>query len=139
MQEEKLYIQHGNISVYTHSLNVAYVSIVMANKLHMHVNQNALIRGALLHDYFQYDWHIKGNKHRWHGFTHPMIAYKNAIKEFELSDLEKDIILKHMFPLKPIPHKYRESIIVGISDKMCAIYEMVSTYFKIENFGWGEL
>ena len=103
MLKQKKYIQHGDISVYEHSLRVAYLSIVIVSKFHLRVNMRSLIRGALLHDYFLYDWHIKDKSHRLHGFTHPKKAYKNAKKEFKLNDIEKDIITKHMFPLVVIP------------------------------------
>jgi uncharacterized protein len=39
-------------------------------------NINSLIRGALLHDYFLYDWHKGKNRKKLHGFRHPGIAVK---------------------------------------------------------------
>ncbi|MFQ9151358.1 MAG: HD domain-containing protein [Blautia sp.] len=44
-------------SVYRHSLAVAYFSCYLAEKLHLKVRTKEMIRGALLHDYFLYDWH----------------------------------------------------------------------------------
>ena len=46
------YMQHGNTSVFRHSVSVAYYSYYLALKMHAPVNETALIRGALLHDYF---------------------------------------------------------------------------------------
>ena len=45
-------IQHGKVSVYAHCVSVADTACVLAETLHLHVNERALIRGALLHDYF---------------------------------------------------------------------------------------
>ena len=133
MEKQKEYIQHGNISVYEHSLRVAYLSIKIVSKFHLRVNMRSLIRGALLHDYFLYDWHIKDKSHRLHGFTHPKTAYKNAKKEFKLNDIEKDIIIKHMFPLVVIPPVYLESYIVTIADKISATKEtFVRSNIKLE-------
>ena len=71
-------IQHGKVSVYAHCVSVADTACILAETLHVHVNERALIRGALLHDYFLYDWHDKANGHHWHGFTHPGTALHNA-------------------------------------------------------------
>lgn len=56
-------IQHGKVSVYAHCVSVADTACVLAETLHLRVNERALIRGALLHDYFLYDWHDKANGH----------------------------------------------------------------------------
>ena len=79
-------------SVYRHSLAVAYFSCYLAEKMHLKVRTREMIRGALLHDYFLYDWHEKSKDHRLHGFTHPARALKNAEQIFDLTPVEKDII-----------------------------------------------
>lgn len=119
------YMQHGNTSIYEHSIKVAYLSCKIARKLDIKVDYNSLIRGALLHDYFLYDWHDSTAHEGWHGFRHPMKALKNAKKELELNEVEEDIILKHMFPLTIIPPRYRESWIVTMADKISALIETV--------------
>ena len=87
-------------------------------------NEKELIRGALLHDYFLYDWHIKGNRPKGlHGYTHPTTAYRNASKRINLTPIESDIIMKHMFPLTPIPPKFFESYVVCLVDKVCSTCE----------------
>jgi uncharacterized protein len=83
------------------------------------------VRGALLHDYFLYDWHVPAPEHNLHGFSHAGAALKNAKRDFEINRLEQDIIEKHMFPLNIRPPKYRESIIVCLADKLCATKETV--------------
>lgn len=121
--ESKNFIQHGNTSVLKHSVSVAYVSFRVASLLNLPVDMKKLIRGALLHDYFLYDWHVKDKSHRLHGFRHPYTAYRNASRDINLSKIEKDIITRHMFPLTPIPPIYMESILVCTVDKLCSLYE----------------
>ena len=123
LQETDQYLQHGVTSVYRHSLAVAYFSCYLAEKMHLKVRTREMIRGALLHDYFLYDWHEKSKDHRLHGFTHPARALKNAEQIFDLTPVEKDIIKRHMFPLTPVPPAYRESYLVCLADKICSPYE----------------
>jgi len=58
----------------------------------------------------------------------PKKALLNAEKEFKLDKIEKNMIHRHMFPLTPIPPRYRESIILCIADKICATYETVGGF-----------
>ena len=119
------YIQHGSMPVYRHCKDVADQSIKISKLLRVNCNERELIRGALLHDYFLYDWHDKyrDNYQRLHGFYHPGIALRNAQKEYSLSDREKDIIKKHMWPLTIIPPACREAWIVTAADKYCSLLE----------------
>ena len=119
------YIQHGSMPVYRHCMDVADQSIKISKLLRVNCNERELIRGALLHDYFLYDWHDKyrDNYQRLHGFYHPGIALKNAQKEYGLSDREKDIIKKHMWPLNIVPPACREAWIVTAADKYCSLLE----------------
>ena len=127
--ETKNFIQHGNTSVYTHVISVAKKSIEIAEKYNLKVDMDSMIMGALLHDYFLYDWH-DGKRERWiHGFTHPMKAYKNAKSEINLNRLERDIIIKHMFPLTILPPRYLESWIVTFADKYVSAVETLSSRF----------
>lgn len=125
LQASKEYIQHGHISVYDHSLNVAVLCVWLADKLHVRVDIQALITGALLHDYFLYDWHIRSEDHRWHGIHHPKRAYLNAVRDFDIGLIEKNMILSHMFPLTPALPLYRESWLLILADKLCAIGEVL--------------
>ena len=118
------YIQHGHITCYDHSVAVAYYSLRLVNSLRMECDRVSLIRGALLHDYFLYDWHENDKSHRLHGFFHPKTALRNALLEFELNGIEKDIISRHMFPLTLLPPRHRESIVVCMVDKFCSLTEV---------------
>ncbi len=124
-QLTKSYIQHGNMTVNNHCMNVAKYSLAISKKLHIPCSQKELIRGALLHDYFLYDWHDKEHIqiHNLHGFYHPGIALKNASREYDLTDREKEIIRKHMWPLTVVPPTCREAWIVSMADKWCSLME----------------
>ncbi len=122
------YIQHGDMTVYEHCMNVAERAIKINRALRAKCQERDLVRGALLHDYFLYDWHIdgkdKGNVHpKLHGFYHPSTALKNASRDFDLSPREKDIIKKHMWPLTIVPPLCREAWIVTMADKYCSLME----------------
>lgn len=125
MQATKKLVQHGNVSVFAHSLAVAAYSVKLAEKLGIEYDRRSLIRGALLHDFFLYDWHkINNVGDGLHGFAHPNTASKNAVKYFRLNRRELDIIRKHMWPLTltKLP-RYRESWLVCAADKYCSLLE----------------
>lgn len=132
MQSTKKYIQHGDTSVFEHCINVACMCVLIAECFHIKVDKKALVRGALLHDYFLYDWHISDESHKWHGFIHPKIALHNARRSFTLNKVERDMILRHMFPLNITPPRYKESVILCLSDKLYAVFETL--YIKKLNF-----
>lgn len=119
----KKFKQHKNTSCYQHCINVSYESFLLCKKLGFDYRSAA--RGGLLHDLFLYDWHITKPKSGMHYFTHPLAALENAEKNFVLNEIERDIILKHMWPLTLKPPKYKESLIVSIVDKYCATKEML--------------
>ena len=54
-----------------------------------------------------------------------MKAYKNAKSELNLNRVERDIIVKHMFPLTILPPMYLESWIVTFSDKYVSAVETI--------------
>ena len=126
----KNYIQHGTMPVHRHCIDVAEKSIAISKFLRIPCNEREMVRGALLHDYFLYDWHDKSreNYQRLHGFYHPGIALRNASMEYELTLREKDIIKKHMWPLTVVPPLCREAWIVTTADKYCSLLETLKLY-----------
>ena len=67
-------MQHGRCSVYRHSVAVARTGLDMAERLGIRIDAESLVRGALLHDYFLYDWHTGyPGPPCTHGFTHPFL------------------------------------------------------------------
>lgn len=135
----RAFIQHGNMTVSDHSRNVAKYSLAISEKLHISCNRRELIRGALLHDYFLYDWHKKEIEKPWrlHGFYHPGIALRNASKEYNLTPRERDIIKKHMWPLTVIPPLCREAWIVTTADKWCSLMETFKMHKGHGALLWG--
>lgn len=127
MQSQKTFRQHGEVSCYEHSVAVALLSVRLANFLRARTDKRSLIRGALLHDYYLYDWHVADKSHRFHGFIHAKRALGNAERDFELTAIERDIIARHMFPLNPRPPRYKESYIVMTADRICTLRELLSS------------
>ncbi len=127
--ESHRYMQHGTTSVFRHSVSVAYVSYYLALKWKLEVDVDSLLRGALLHDYFLYDWHEKDASHRWHGYHHADKALGNALEDFPLNEIERDMIYCHMFPLNltRVP-KYKESWLLCWADKLCSSAETVEGF-----------
>ena len=126
MQREKRFIQHANVSTHDNSLHVAEMSLTLAHLFRFKLDEESLVRGALLHDFFLYDWHDKTAMPKAHAYLHPLIAYDNAKKEFKLNIIEKNIIQSHMFPIGIVMPKYRESWMVVMADKICTVNEVTS-------------
>ena len=89
-RETKNYIQHGDTPCFSHCISVAYYSLKIADWLGISYDTKSLISGALLHDYFLYDWHQKDSSHRLHGFTHPKKSLNNALRDFDLKATSKN-------------------------------------------------
>ncbi len=126
---------HHSSSIYEHIINVAYTTFRISKYLKL--DYRSATRGALLHDFFCYDWRnhdlpdLAADK--FHGIEHPKIALANSEKHFTLNSIEKDIILKHMWPLTIQPPKYKESYVVTFADKLVSSKEY-STKFKLLAF-----
>jgi uncharacterized protein len=118
--------QHRYSNCYKHSIDVATRCYIYAIRRNIKVDLVSLVRGALLHDFYLYDWRENKRKHFFHGFKHPRIALENAKKEFgPLNKIEEDIILSHMWPMTLFRFpKYKESFLVCFNDKICAINEI---------------
>lgn len=125
----KDYPSHADVSCYTHSINVARDCYKFSQKHSVSCDVQSLVRGALLHDYYLYDWHDKNKGFRWHGFKHSRFALNNAMKVYDLNDIEKNIIISHMFPLNitKVP-VFKESVIVTLMDKKNALVETLSRF-----------
>lgn len=126
------YRQHYNTSCYEHCLYVSYYTYLLCKKLHLDYISAA--RAAMLHDLFLYNWRKKENRKGFHAFTHPKCALNNATKLFELNDLEKDMILKHMWPVTFALPKYKESYIITLTDKFSAIMETLEGLEKTKTY-----
>lgn len=133
-----LQLQHHGAenSVYDHSVAVAQAAYAIARRMRLSGDETAsVVRAALLHDFFGYDWHSERFRRfvrhysgfrrltHMHGFIHGHIAAARAKRVFGLSDRECDAIARHMFPLAPIPRS-RIAWIVTLADKAVASREV---------------
>lgn len=115
--------QHGDVSVALHCFFAAVVCVRLARALALRVDTRALVRGALLHDYFLYDSHDPDPRHRLHGFRHAGFALRNAGRDFSLGPIERNMIASHMFPMNLVLPRFRESLLLCLADKICSFCE----------------
>ena len=105
-----------------HSIRVSYHTYKWAKFFKLNATQVA--RAALLHDFFLEDNQSFTKKEK--AITmikHPKYALENSKKYFDLSPMEEDIILSHMFPVGSHIPKYFESWMVDFIDDIASIYE----------------
>lgn len=122
LNQMQAFIQHGQVTTYDHVIDVARMSYRINRKFRIGAREKELVRGALLHDYFLYDWH----HWKWplHGPYHPKAALANAKRDFDLTACEENIIRSHMWPLTLFHFpKTREALIVCIADKIISTQE----------------
>ena len=124
IQQMDTYIQHGETTTLEHCRNVAWMSYIINRNLRLNSDEESLVRGAMMHDMFLYDWHDGKPERKRHGFDHPGIACRNAVEYFGISEKEQSIIMSHMWPLniRYLP-RCREAAIVCFADKYCAVLE----------------
>ena len=115
---------HKNISTYVHSIRVAYLSYCFYKTFNLKINEKELIRSALLHDLYFYDWHDKNNGIRFHGLKHPKTAVLNSKNIFNITKQEIKHMKNHMFPLTLLPPTTKEGWIICICDKIATIKDI---------------
>ncbi len=127
VQEMKGYKQHYETSCFDHCYAAAYYCFLICKKYHL--DYKSATRAAMLHDLFLYDWRVRqpGRKGH-HAFTHGKIACENACKLFDLNEKEKDIIMKHMWPVTIQFPKSIEGFILTLVDKYCALSETFDVF-----------
>lgn len=126
-------IHHGQNKL-DHSIRVAYYSYNFAKKYNM--DYVSVARGGILHDFY---YSNTGGRSLTKDslkltFSHNELALKNASKSFKLNDLEKDIIVKHMFPMMITIPKYKESLVVAMFDKIIGFIEFLLKFKSLVNF-----
>jgi uncharacterized protein len=124
--------QHAaGVSCLDHCIFVSYVSFIACKRLGL--DSTAAARAGLLHDMYLSDWRASQVGRFRRLVIHPKMALENA-DNFNLSSLEQDIILKHMWPvtLFSLP-RHRESFVVNIADKICATAKMLRIYRRLDS------
>ena len=118
---------HRGSNCYIHCFKVAKKAIKKSLR-RKDINLEVVLLGAILHDYYLYDWRKDRSLLKKHGKNHPNVAINNAVKDFDISDDVKKVIKSHMWPLniKEYP-KSKEAKIVSISDKAVTIKESLTT------------
>ena len=118
---------HRGSNCYIHSFKVAKLAIKRALR-HKVVDLKAVLVGAILHDYYLYDWRVDKDKKMRHLKDHPYIAIKNAEEDFDIDESIKKIIRSHMWPIniKDFPSS-KEARIVTLADKAIAFSEAMSS------------
>ncbi len=122
---------HHGMNRYDHSLRVSYAAYKYAKERDLDYKTMAI--GGLLHDFFENPDNMNSYSRMISTFIHPKKALKNAKNKFNLSEIEEDIIISHMFPVNLTLPKYKESWIVNMCDKKVAIEEFLMTInFKLK-------
>ena len=122
------YNHHGNITCLEHALKVAELTFRLS--FEKKLDFISATRAALLHDFYLYDWHI--DSPGLHGFRHPSISLKNAEYHFQINAIEGNAILRHMWPLTPIPPSSPEGKVVSMADKLVTLHDYLSLVKKIK-------
>jgi len=124
--------QHMHVNRLHHCLNVSYYGFLLCRKLGL--NFRAAARAGLLHDLYFFsrkELHLGAA----HIKIHPRAALRNAEKLTELDDMERDIIVKHMWPCGGRA-KYKETLVISFVDTVCALAEYAD-YMRLYIKGLG--
>lgn len=125
LNELKNITHHVSTTRFQHCVNVSYYCYVVCRKLNL--NARSAARAGLLHDLFYYDRReYNSSKKKWqasHSRHHSLQAADNASEVTSVTALEKDMIEKHMWPLTKQKPSYKETYIITIIDKYCAVLE----------------
>ena len=127
VQEMKNYRQHYETTCFDHCYMASYYCYIICKKYNL--DYKSATRAAMLHDLFLYDWRVRQpDRKGLHAFTHGKEACKNACKLFDLSEKEKDIIIKHMWPVTIAFPKSIEGFVLTLVDKYCAVSETFEVF-----------
>ena len=117
-------IPHHDSNRLDHCLKVSYLSYKVSKKLHL--NYESVAKAGLLHDLYHEqidDFENMKDKMSLFMNDHPATALQNAKTICDLSTLEENIILSHMWPASKYKPKFKESFVVGGIDKFVSIKE----------------
>lgn len=115
---------HIGTTRFQHSLNVSYYNFLLCRFFHL--NARSAARAGLLHDLFFYNRKTHEKIANSHPAEHANIAFYNASQMFPLNELESDMIINHMWPMTRTLPRHRETFMITIVDKFCAVAEVMT-------------
>ena len=119
---------HRGSNCFIHSFKVCKMVVHKAIKRKYNYNLKDLIIASILHDYYLYDWRQHHELKKKHGKRHPLIAERNAKRDFNISENVSFIIKTHMWPLTPgLYPKTKEAKLVNYVDDVVATREFLSS------------
>lgn len=122
VKQMKNFRQHYETTCYDHCYTASYYCYLICKKYNLDYKSAA--RAAMLHDLFLYDWRERQpDRKGLHAFTHGKTACENACKLFNLNEKEKDMIIKHMWPVTLELPRSLEGFVLTFVDKYCAMSE----------------
>ena len=125
---------HRGSNCYIHSFRVAKKAIKNAIRLFKkNIDLEVVLIGAILHDYYLYDWRSNREYRKGHAKNHQKIASENASRDFDVPLEIKKVIESHMWPfnIKSFPNT-REAKVVSFADKSVATMEaFTSKKYKV--------
>lgn len=126
---------HRGSNCYIHSFRVAKKAIKNAIRLFKkNIDLEVVLIGAILHDYYLYDWRANREYRKGHAKNHEKIASENASRDFDVPLEIKKVIESHMWPfsINSFPHT-REAKVVSFADKSVATMEaFTSKKYKVK-------
>lgn len=124
------YKHHHYTTRLQHCINVSYYTYLICRK--WGIDERSGARAGLLHDLFFYNRreYIRKAGEAFHNSRHPKMALENASRIFDINPIERDIILKHMWPCTLALPKYKETVAIIIADKYCAVMEFLLCRMK---------
>lgn len=130
VQSMKIFRHHHFVNCYEHSVFVSYIAFLMAKRLGL--DARAAARGGLLHDLYLYDSENPEEYEGLNALYHPPVALANAEKVCRLTDVERNIIEAHMWPISRTMPKSKEAAVVCAADKFCAMLEVSKIWHRMQ-------
>ena len=124
---------HRGSNCYEHSFKVAKKAVKNAiNFYKKNVDLVVVLIGAILHDYYLYDWRKDRSKRKGHGKNHPKIASANASRDFDIPPEVKEVIETHMWPFnfKQYPHSREAKLVANADNSVATVEALTSIAYK---------
>ena len=119
---------HRGSNVYLHTFKLVKKVMKKAVNSRKNLDLENLLEATILHDYYLYNWRTLKDRPKPHGKHHPLIAAKNAKRDFDISDKTAQMIKTHMWPLDLFnPPKGKEAWLLNKVDTWVALVECLTS------------